>query len=67
MDTAKSSILNFKGFEADTLISEVTGFSRLKYDRDKPFTKEVVYQDYYTSTVSVSIPEAYVIQKDTTR
>ncbi|MGI9552615.1 MAG: M14 family metallopeptidase [Aurantibacter sp.] len=63
VDTTKSSLLHFKGFEADTLVSQVTGFSRLKYDRDRPFTKKVVYQNYYKPIDSVPIPEAYIIQK----
>lgn len=63
IDTTKSSILNFKGFEADTLISEVTGYNRLKYDRTRPFTKAVTYQNYFTPTDSVEIPEAYMIKR----
>jgi len=63
VDTTKSSTLNFKGFEADTLTSEVTGFSRLKYDRERPFTKEVAYQNYFKPSDSVVIPEAYIIKK----
>lgn len=63
IDTTKNSVLNFKGFEADTLISSVTGLSRLKYDRNKPFTKDVVYQNYFKPSDSVAIPEAYIIKK----
>ncbi len=63
IDTTQSSTLNFKGFEADTVISEVTGFKRLKYDRNRPFTKEVDYQNYFKPIDSVVVPEAYVIKK----
>lgn len=63
VDTTKFSVLNFKGFEADTLKSKVTGFTRLKYDRDRPFTKEVIYQDYYRPIDSVTVPKAYIIKK----
>jgi len=63
IDTTKSSTLNFKGFEADTLISEVTGLNRLKYDRTRPFTKKVDYQNYFIATDSIEIPEAYIIKK----
>lgn len=63
VDTTKNSVLNFKGFEADTIISEVTGFPRLKFDRAAPFTKEVNYQDYFIPSDSVKIPEAYIIPK----
>ncbi|MEP3208566.1 MAG: M14 family metallopeptidase [Maribacter sp.] len=63
VDTTASSIIDFKGYEADTLISEVTGFKRLKYDRSRPFTKEVQYQNYFMPTDSVEIPSAYIIKK----
>ncbi len=63
IDTTKSSTLNFKGFEADTLISEVTNLRRLKYDRARPFIKEVNYQNYFIPTDSVEIPKAYIIKQ----
>lgn len=63
IDTTKSSTLDFKGFEADTLRSEVTGFKRLKYDRTRPFTKAVTYQNYFMPIDSVEIPEAYILKK----
>jgi hypothetical protein len=55
--------LNFKGFKADTILSEVTGFPRLKFKRDAPFTKNVTYQNYFMPSDSVKIPEAYIIPK----
>ena len=64
VDTTKTSILNFKGFEADTIISEVTGFPRLKYDRNKPFTKPVVYQNYFKPSEVIKIPNAYILKKN---
>ncbi len=64
IDTTKTSTLQFKGYEADTLISEVTGFPRLKYDINRPFTKAVTYQNYFTPADSVAIPEGYLIGKE---
>ncbi len=64
LDTTRTSILKFKGYQADTLISEVTGFPRLKYDRTKPFTKDVNYQNFYIPSDSVEIPKAYIIKKN---
>ncbi|MFS4469472.1 M14 family metallopeptidase [Maribacter sp. 2210JD10-5] len=63
VDTTRTSLLNFKGFEVDTINSLVTGFPRLKYNREKSFTKEVSYKDYYMPSDSVKIPEAYIIKK----
>ncbi|PIB26406.1 hypothetical protein BFP77_14420 [Maribacter sp. 4U21] len=63
VDTTQNSVLNFKGFKADTILSEVTGFPRLKFNRDAPFTKNVTYQNYFMPSDSVKIPEAYIIPK----
>ncbi|MDB9961364.1 M14 family metallopeptidase [Oceanihabitans sp.] len=61
IDTSQTSTLNFKGFEGNMLPSTITGDQRLKFDRSKPFNKEVVYQNYYKPDINVSIPRAYVI------
>jgi len=63
IDTTKSSTLNFKGFEGEMIPSNITGFDRLKYDRSKPFEKDVSYQNYFKPTLSIEIPEAYLIPK----
>ena len=63
VDSTKVSTLNFKGFEADTLISEVTGLPRLKYDRNRPFTKKIAYKDNFKPAVIVEVPKAYIIKK----
>ena len=63
LDTTKTTILAFKGYSADTLISEVTGLPRLKYDRGRPFLKNVAYQNYFVPTKEVEIPKAYIIKK----
>ena len=61
VDTTQSSILSFKGYEGKMIPSEITGTNRLKYDRSKPFTKEVVYQNYFKPKEEVTIPEKYII------
>lgn len=61
VDSSKTSTLQFKGFEGETIESEVTGFERLKYDRNKPFTKAVAYYDEFTPTRQVSLPKGYII------
>lgn len=63
VDSTRFSSIEFKGYQADTIISEVTGFERLKYDREKPFTKSVTYYDFFRPKDSIKIPEAYVIKK----
>ena len=63
IDTTKNRILKFKGYKVDTLVSEVTGFPRLKYNKNAPFTKDVAYQNYFVPTDTVSIPAAYIYKK----
>lgn len=60
-DSTNPSILQFKGYEAETIKSGVTGFDRLKYNRDKPFTKEVVYYDNFKAAQQVVVPKGYII------
>lgn len=61
IDTTKNSTLNFKGFEAENIKSNITGFNRLKYDRTKPFAKEITYQNYFKPSLEIEIPTAYII------
>lgn len=63
IDTTKTTTLEFKGFEVDTLISEVTGQPRLKYDTKRPFVKETVYSNYFIPADTISIPAAYIVKK----
>ncbi len=39
LDTTKTTTLDFKGFEAEEILSEITGFSRLKYNQKKALYK----------------------------
>lgn len=63
VDSSKTSTLNFKGFEGKMIPSNITGANRLKYFRDKPFTKDGTYYNYFKATDSVKIPSSYIIPK----
>ncbi len=63
VDTTASSILNFKGYTADTVMSAVTGLPRLRYDETKPFEKHIVYQNYYCPSDSIIVPAGYIIKR----
>ena len=63
IDTTQTTTLQFKGFEVDTLVSEVTGLNRLKYNRDRQFTKDTQYSNYFIPLDTVQVPAAYVIKK----
>lgn len=64
LDSTRTRTLQFKGYRADTLISEVTGMNRLKYNRDFPYTKEIPYFNSYTPSDSIVIPSAYILGKE---
>lgn len=61
VDSTKHSVLNFKGYEGQMVTSEVTGTQRLKYNRNKPFTKDVIYYNYFKPKQEVEIPKFYII------
>jgi hypothetical protein len=62
-DSSRTSLLQFKGYQASFIESAVTGKQRLKYDRSKPVTYPVTYYNYSKPERSVSIPDYYVIPK----
>ncbi|HET8885172.1 MAG TPA: M14 family metallopeptidase [Salinimicrobium sp.] len=61
IDSTRTSTIPFLGYEAEIIKSEVTGLDRLKYNREKPFEKEVVYYNNFVPSTSVEIPTAYLI------
>ncbi len=61
LDTSKTKIITFLGYEAEHKKSEVTTGNRLYYDRSKPFQKEIKFYSDYKTTAAVRIPKAYVI------
>lgn len=61
VDSLNESTLQFKGYEAQNIKSDITGFNRLKYNKKKPFTKATKYKNYFKPLVEVTIPKAYII------
>ncbi|MFT6245248.1 MAG: hypothetical protein ACJA0U_000842 [Salibacteraceae bacterium] len=51
----------FKGYEYSRPKSEVTGLERLKYHRDRPYEKEILYYDKYAASDSIQIPDVYFV------
>ncbi len=63
LDNSQADTIIFKGFEAVRPISEITGQTRLKYDRTKPYSKEISYYNHYKPEVVINKPDYYVIPK----
>lgn len=62
-DTTQFRSLEFKGFEADTPLSRVTGLPGLKYDQNRPYIRQISYFDTFISADSVRIPKGYWLPK----
>jgi len=61
LDKSKVEQVTFKGYEAAYKKSEVTGFDRLYYDRNKPYTKKIPNYNHYKANRSINRPMAYII------
>ena len=60
-DTTRNNTLTFKGYERDTMISEVTGLPRMYYRQDKPYDSNIKFNCYFNGTQMVEKPRAYLI------
>ncbi len=61
VDSSRLDKIEFKGYEAATKTSQVTGMPRLYYDHSKPFTRQVNYYNYYKGVNVITAPNAYLI------
>lgn len=61
LDSTKYTIIEFKGYKGLYKKSEVTGLQRLYYDRQKPYTKQIPFYNFYTPVSFVTKPKAYII------
>ena len=60
-DKSFSSEIVFKGYEADSAMSEATGLKKLFYNHDKPFTRNVKFFHGFAEDALVKKPKAYII------
>ncbi|MGF7215237.1 hypothetical protein GGR92_001377 [Spirosoma lacussanchae] len=61
LDRNKTDTITFLGYEAGYKPSEVSGLQRLYYDRSKPFTKRIPYQNTFVADLELTKPQAYLI------
>ncbi len=61
IDSSKTTTLSFKGYEAEMRPSNITNADRLKYDRSKPFTKEITYYNHFVPAQRIVIPSTYIV------
>ena len=63
IDSTYYKTINFKGYEASYIESEITGQKRLKYNQNKPFSKPTTYYNQYKASKEIVIPNYYIIPK----
>lgn len=61
LDRSRYSDRLYKGFKSGYKPSEISGQSRLYYDRNQPFETTVKFYNYYVPEVVISKPKAYII------
>lgn len=61
VDTTRSTMVNFLGYEAAYRASDVSGKPRLFYDRGKPYTKQVPFYNHFVPGATATAPKAYVL------
>ncbi len=61
LDKSRYSERLFKGFKAGYKPSEVSGQTRLYYDRNQPFETMVKFYNYYVPDLVIQKPKAYII------
>ena len=63
LDKTKKEAIHFKGFSAAYKKSDVTGATRLYYDREKPYDKLISFYDDYYPSDSIKIPKYFFISQ----
>jgi hypothetical protein len=61
MDEANPSTFRFKGYAAKYSPSKLGNYTRLSYDRNEPFVKDIPYFNRFEADVNVRMPKAYVL------
>lgn len=57
----KNAEVTFKGYEAIRKPSDISGLSRLYYDRSKPYEKQLKYYNYFDARTTIKKPAAYIV------
>ncbi len=61
LDENNPSEYLFKGYEAKSRPSVISGFDRMYYDKNSPYEKKINYYNEYLPVVTVTKPYAYII------
>lgn len=67
MNKDSLKMIDFKGFEGKHKPSDISGKSRLYYDRSEPFTKKIPQYNKFDATVTITKPIAYILPQGWTK
>ncbi|MGH8107857.1 MAG: M14 family zinc carboxypeptidase [Arenimonas sp.] len=60
-DYSKPSMFRFRGYQAVYSPSKIGNYTRLSYDRNQPWEKDIAYYDHFVADVVIAAPKAYLI------
>jgi Zinc carboxypeptidase len=60
-DYSKPSLFRFKGYKAIYSPSKIGNYTRLAYDRDQLWEKDIAYYDHFIESANIKAPKAYLI------
>ncbi len=61
LDEARPTTFRFKGYEARRHPSVLGNYTRLSYDRSKPYEKDIPYYSNFVADTVVQAPKAYIV------
>lgn len=61
LDTTDSIMVDYLGWERDTIVSDLTGALWVRHNYDKPMTYHIPFYGKLVPSVTVRVPEAYIL------
>ena len=61
MDAEHPSTFRFKGYAAKRHASLIGNYTRLSYDRNEPWERDIAYYNNFVTDVAVRAPKAYIV------
>lgn len=60
-DTTKWDSLEYHGYRFEETTAPITGRKSGFYNRDKPYTETIRYYNYFNPSITVTVPDAYIV------
>ncbi|MDZ7633300.1 MAG: hypothetical protein U5L72_02195 [Bacteroidales bacterium] len=60
-DSTRWDLVEYRGYRYGETTTPITGRKSGFYNRDKPYTDTIRYYNYFTPSVTVTVPAAYIL------